>query len=264
MKIKLLALDLDDTLLDQDAKITPRAERAVKNAAKQGVKVVLATGRHFDCVKIYAAQLGLDAPVITQGGSEIFGMDGKRLYACFLSPRQAREIIAFALEEGVHYQTYTDDGFCYERENEYTRQYHEFNGLKGIEVPNLRDTEVHTPKVLLIEKPEKVTELMTKAKQRFGRKYNITTSKPIYLEFNRVGASKGAAVEYIAKMYGFSRENVMAIGDGLIDMSMILFAGFGVAMANASEAVRTTADYVARSNRDDGAARAIEQFILGS
>jgi Cof subfamily protein (haloacid dehalogenase superfamily) len=264
MKIKLLALDLDDTLLDHESCITPRAEAAVKKAIQKDVKVIIATGRSLVSAKPYALTLGLDTPMVVNGGGEVYGNDDRLIASWHLDPEQTREIMRFAVEHDVYFQTYTDDVFCYEKENKYSRDYSEGAGMAGREVPGLRDMDITTPKVLLFDQPERIIALFSAAKEHFGSKYTIATSKPRFLEFNHPLASKGAAVEYVAKMYGFDRSNVMTIGDALNDISMIHYAGLGVAMGNAAETVRAGADFVTHSNREDGVARAIEQFILGS
>jgi Cof subfamily protein (haloacid dehalogenase superfamily) len=262
MDIKLLALDLDDTLLDEQIRITPRGEKAVRMAAGMGIKVVLTTGRNFTCTEKYLRQLNLDTPVITNGGAEIYDAGGNLIYSRYLTPEMAKEVIDFAVEEGVHYQTYREECFCYEKEDEYCALYRSFNGLQGLEIPDLRYQKHETPKVLFIDSEERIRELKDMAISKFGGRFNISISKPWYLEFNRPDASKGAALKHLSEMYGLQKENVMAVGDGQIDLSMIEYAGIGIAMANSGETVREKADFITDSNREDGVAKAIERFIM--
>jgi Cof subfamily protein (haloacid dehalogenase superfamily) len=263
MDIKLLALDLDDTLLDEQTMITPRGEKAVRMASGMGIKVVLTTGRNYACTEKFSRQLGLDTPVITNGGAEIYNASGKMIYSRYLAPEMAKEVIDFAIEEGVHFQTYREECFCYEKENEYCALYRSFNGLKGLEIPDLRHQKNETPKVLLIASEERISELKDKAVRKFGERFNISISKPWYLEFNRPDASKGLALKYLCELYGLQKESVMAMGDGQIDLSMIEYAGLGIAMANSGGTVRDKADFITDSNSEDGAAKAIERFIMG-
>lgn len=264
MKIELIALDLDDTLLDEQIKISPKCEKAVKMASALGIKVILTTGRNYICTIDFIRQLELDTPVITNGGAEIYDSEGKLIFMRYLTAEMAEELMGFAAAEGVHFQIYRDDCFCFEKEDEFCALYSSFNGLKGMEIPDLRYRSHETPKLLLIDHEEKICELREKAEKVFGNKYNISISKPWYLEFNRADASKGAALRYLTEMYGFKRENVMAVGDGQIDLSMIEYAGLGIAMANSHEVVREKADFITDSNGEDGVAKAIEKFILGS
>ncbi len=264
MKIKMIALDLDDTLLDEQIKITSRCENAVKKAASMGIQVILATGRNYICTKQYLRQLELAAPVITNGGAEVYDERGELIRSRYLTAEMAKEIIGFAVAEGVHFQIYRDDCFCYEKEDEYCALYSSFNGLKGMEIPDLRNRSHDTPKLLIIDREEKILELRKKAEKTFGSKYNISISKPWYLEFNRPDASKGAALRYLAEMYGLERENIMAVGDGQIDLSMIEYAGLGIAMANGWDTILERADFITASNQEDGVAKAIEKFVIGS
>jgi len=100
-------------------------------------------------------------------------------------------------------------------------------------------------------------------RERFGRELYITRSKPYYLEMLHPEATKGRALRVVAGYFGIPRQEVIAIGDSFNDLDMIRYAGLGVVMENAREEVKRFADYVTRSNEDDGVAEVLEKFVLG-
>ncbi len=138
MKYKLIALDIDDTLLNNERKVTPKNADAIHRATEAGVHVVLASGRLFIGLKPLYNELGLKSACICSGGSQIVDASGKEIFACPIDPKDTSEIMALAHELGAYYQVYIDDHFCYENRTEYTEFYHGHCGFSGRQVPNLR------------------------------------------------------------------------------------------------------------------------------
>lgn len=261
MAYKLIAIDLDDTLLNSSLEITPRVKNAVTKAAESGIYIVLCTGRILKGSRRFYDALGLKSAMITTGGAEIYGEDGACIFRRTVDPAAVKELLAFAIEQGVHFQVYIDGDLVYREENKYIGGYEKANAIKGVVMPNLLELdEIHTPKILLISDPERMDDLQETAKQRFPM-LNITRSKPVYLEFSSPGISKGDALMFVAKYYNLNKEEIIAIGDAEIDVPMIKAAGLGVAMANATPITKQAADYICPSNDEDGVAYVIEKFV---
>ncbi len=262
MAYKLIAIDLDDTLLDSSLHIPDRVRNAIDKAVDLGIYIVLCTGRILKGSRRFYDELGLKTAMITTGGAEIYDEDGECIYSKNVDPAVVKEIIAFAQENGVHFQVYIGGDLVYHEKNKYLEGYETINGFKGVQMPGLLElNEIHTPKVLLITDPERMDGLQTAAKQKFP-KLTITRSKPTYLEISSPGVSKGDALKFVAQYYGIQEAETIAIGDAEIDIPMIKVAGLGVAVANAAPITKKAARYICPSNNEGGVADVIDKFIL--
>ncbi len=262
MAYKLIAIDIDDTLLDSSQNISERVKNAVSKAAKTGIYIVLCTGRILKGSRRFYDVLGLKTAMITTGGAEIYDADGTCLYRQTVNPATVKELLAFAHDNGIHFQVYIGGELVYCEKNKYLESYEKSNDFKGVEIPDLLElNEIQTPKVLLISDPERMDSLQEAARERFPM-LNINRSKPTYLEFSSPGVSKGDALRFVAGYYGVSEAETIAIGDAEIDIPMIKAAGLGVAVANATPITKQAADYICPSNDEDGVAEVIEKFIL--
>ena len=262
MAYKLIAIDLDDTLLDSALKIPARVKEAVKKAADTGTYIVLCTGRVLKGSRRFYDELGLKTAMVTTGGAEIYDADGTCIYKQTVDPAIVRELLAFAQENNVHFQVYIGGDLVYHEKNKYLEGYETANGFKGIEMPNLLELEeIRTPKVLLISDPERMDGLQAAAKERFPM-LNVNRSKPTYIEFSSPGVSKGDALKFVAAYHGVKEAETIAIGDAEIDIPMIKAAGLGVAVANATPITKQAADIICPSNDENGVAFVIEKYIL--
>ncbi|NLO89215.1 MAG: HAD family phosphatase [Clostridia bacterium] len=264
--IKLIAVDLDGTLLDNDGKISPRVKDAVAKVREKGVEVTLATGRTFLSAKPFAAELGINLPLITYMGALVRYSDSDRvLYERCVPSDLAQEVIKVAEERGYPINFYLDDCVLVKEltpENvEYSRKYN----VVVKEVGDLSKVSHISPIKLLIinEDEEEMNEFERKCRETFGKYLHITKSMPEFLEFSHPEATKEKGLEAVAEHLGLKREEIMAIGDSNNDLEMLQYAGFSVVMGNAREEIKKYADYVTTSNEDDGVAEALEKFILG-
>jgi len=262
MSYKLIAIDLDDTLLNNANVIPDRAGRAIRAAAAQGVYVVLCTGRIKKGMQRYYDELGLDTLMITAGGAEVYDASGRLVFSRGVDPTLARQVIEFGDRLGVHSQVYIGGELVYRKKSRYSDYYESFYGHPGIVMPNLLDLpEIITPKVLFIIDEDKVAAIRKEAEKLFPM-LTIKQSKPIYLEFLHPNVDKGETLAFVADYYGVRREEVIAVGDADIDIPMLKYAGLGVAVANAIPAVLEAADIVCPSNEVSGVADVIEKYIL--
>lgn len=264
MKYKMLVLDLDDSLLNDDISISEENIEAINNAVDQGVYVTVATGRMHISAKPYVKQLGLDVPVISYNGGLVKDfLTDEVLYRKSLPLDLARFIIEKCEELNLYCQMYDDNYFYVEKRQDYTDYYEGLCGLEAVEVGLLSKYINDDPiKMLIIDDTEKIKTLRDFFVDEMGSQVEIMISKPNYLEFINADTSKGKAVEYLAQKNGIKREEIIAIGDSFNDISMIEYAGLGVAVDNAHEMVKKHADFVTLKNNNNGVAHVIDRFIL--
>lgn len=266
MTIRLIALDLDDTLLGRDLEISPANRTALNAAQDGGCTVVLASGRPEEGMLRHARHLGLAERggwVLSYNGGRVrLAAGGEALIDQSLSAEEAREIWALAERENLDFQTYFDGAIQARRDNPYARVEAQLTGLPlAFDEGLLVRLDRPVPKIILTGDPERLAEVCPRLQERLGGRWAITLSKPFFLEFTAQGIDKGASLARLCARLGVPRQEVLACGDGYNDMSMIRWAGVGVAMANAPEAVRAAADWVAPHHAEDGVARALERWL---
>lgn len=262
MTYKLVAIDIDDTLLTDEWVITPRAKQAIQKARDKGVYVVLCTGRTKKGAQAYYDELNLDTLLISAGGAEVYDADENAIFTCPVDPTLVKEILNFGDDNKLHSQVYIDGELVYREKSKYTDFYESSYGHPGVVMPNLMEQEqIVTPKVLYIAEEDVILDVQQRAKKLFPT-LSIKRSKPIYLEFSHPSSNKGTALEFTAKHYDVAREQIIAIGDSQIDAPMLEYAGLGVAVANAHPEIQKSADIVCASNQQDGVAEVIEKYIL--
>lgn len=264
---KMLATDLDDSLLNDRFEITAADRDAIVRAVKAGVKVVLATGRMFRSALPYALELGLDTPLITYQGAFVkFPGNGKVLRNRPVPFELALELLEIAKAGGIHANIYIDDNLFVEKITTESRIYQEISGVEPVVAGDLtvylKEERRDPTKVLMVSSREKIKSLWGELVNYFGEKMYITSSKPIFLECMHPQSNKGRALEAVAGHYGISSKEIIAVGDSYNDLEMLRFAGLGVAVANAREEVKKSAGFVTLSNNDGGVARVIDEFIF--
>jgi Cof subfamily protein (haloacid dehalogenase superfamily) len=286
MAISLLALDLDGTLLDSRGQISERNRTAIETAREQGVHVALVTGRRFRDSRPVALELGLDVPLISHNGAltkhaatlQTVSVLPLPVAAAREALRVGREVKADALLSDDHeglgvlvYDHIRGDNSAAYRYISWARRIHgDEEDRNAVEqVPSLEDYLDHDPIHLSFSGGcEEMDQLEEVLKSELGATAKILSTKYLEQDFTLIdivhaAASKGAGVAATAAELGAMREEIMAVGDNYNDLEMLLFAGTGVVMANAPLTLREIAGlHPTASNRDDGVALAIEQFIL--
>jgi Cof subfamily protein (haloacid dehalogenase superfamily) len=263
---RLVAIDLDGTLLRNDLQISPRAKRAIRQVRELGVEVTLCTGRMYASALPYAREIGLELPLVTYNGALVKNTGtGQVIYQRLLPEKYAREIIAKAKEYDLPVNVYHDDRLFVERITPEGRAYMEKSRIPVQEVGDLsRWLEQDPLKVLVMGEREKLDRLAEDWVREWGDAVYITKSWPTYLEFLHPEATKGLGLQALARHLHVEQEQVMGIGDSYNDLEMFKYAGFSVVMGNAEPAVKEAADYVTLTNDDDGVAEALEKFIIGA
>ena len=282
--IRLLALDLDGTLVEPDLVLRPRIRAAILDALERGVRVVIATGRMATSAQPFARQLGLTDPIIGYQGALVRAMPeigggidggvgrsggfgsgiGRLLYHRPLAAAVARETIRWTRGQGFAPHINHLERFIMPAGDPRTDDYSAFLGARAEVVDDL-ETWVRHPvsKVLAVAEAGRPQEVLAAARAHFAGLAEVTVSHPQFLEFLAPGVSKGRAVRNLARRFGIPLEQTLAIGDQFNDFEMIALAGHGVAMPSAPPAVQAAARYVAPPLEDEGAAEVIRALVLG-
>jgi Cof subfamily protein (haloacid dehalogenase superfamily) len=259
---RMLAIDLDDTLLNDDLHITQGTSQAINSAISQGVHVTLATGRSFPSAQKIAAQLGLNVPIITYQGSLIKNLlDGHILYERAVPAEAASYIYEYCEKHDLHLQLYFGEDLYVQEDNEKIKLYAAQSKITYRVAEDFKKL-VQMPQI--IDEPDRLTQIEAELGAQLKGRVHITKSKPNYLEFLHPEGNKGAAVSFLANHYGCSMEQVIAIGDSWNDREMLQVAGLGVAMGNAIDDLKIIADYVTLSNNEEGVKHVIEKFVLNN
>lgn len=268
MKIRLIALDLDDTLLRSDLTISTGNRKALLNAENVGIEIVLASGRNYISMREYAKLLGLNRPgnfLICSNGAETLSAESGEIIEQLRLSREFCYTVSNAIESrGFPWQVYQDGKiYCSEINPWALRDKH----LTSQPVEKIEDRDALFEngqiKFVIPGEPEKIADLYAEFKLLFAEQTQIVTSKPYFLEVLPKGADKGQALSRLAEKLKISMKAVMAIGDAMNDLGMIEAAGFGCAPANALTLVKAAARHVSkRTNEEDAVADLIYSVAL--
>ena len=269
-KIKLIALDLDDTTLRSDASLSPAVEAAIRRAISAGIEIVIASGRSFKSLP--KSVLGIDGIryAITSNGAAVCSVpDGKRLVSCVLGESSVREMLS--VFRGELLETFIDgQAYCDRRYIADPAAY----GCMPAYVDYVRTTRLpidDMPSFILenidrLDSIDVLCDRLTRAPLREKaekeiRGVYVTSSSPRLIELADKNAGKAAGLRSVCELLGVSPENCAAFGNGDNDADMLRFAGLGVAVANASKLCLEAADLIGPSNNDDCVAKIFEQII---
>lgn len=267
---KLIAVDLDGTLVRNDQTISAHTQEVMVRVQQQGVKVMIASGRPTYGTRAVAETLRLaefGGYVMSYNGGEIHDWQTRKvLHTQTLDSEVLPFLDTCARQHGFPIMTYVGQNVVSEVEdNEYVRYSSRRNGMPILRVPRFLEA-IHEPvgKCIIVGDPAPLQKLeATLRKQLLGRA-GVFRSEPFFLEVVPLGIDKANGLRMLLGQIGVAREELMAFGDGYNDIPMLQFAGLGVAMENAEEPIKKAADFVTRSNEADGVAYAIEQFVCRS
>jgi Cof subfamily protein (haloacid dehalogenase superfamily) len=269
-KIRLIALDVDGTLLD-DQKRLPEANReALAEAASRGIKIAIASGRMTPTIDPIQDLLGIDCVVIAYNGGKILGSRAEGRPTIQHSPVPAPvsdEMIELSRQTG-HLLNFYHDDLLYAEDGPdrlpFMEIYSARTGARYHIEPDLsRFRGVEPTKLILLAEPKRRDVLHDQLRDRFGPRAFITKSDPEYLEIMAPGVDKSTALSAIAKHYGFSPAEVLAVGDADNDIGMLRAAGIGVAVRNAKPHVQAAARAVTeRTNNEGAVAEAVRRWAL--
>ncbi|MGH9835521.1 MAG: Cof-type HAD-IIB family hydrolase [Blastocatellia bacterium] len=276
MPIKLLALDIDGTLLTPRGELTPRNSAAINRARQLGVLVVLVTGRRFNSARELVQRLELDIPLVSHNGALTKNIETlETLDFHPLDTAIAHAIIGVGREFGADMICCDDpqglgtmviEGVS--PDNKSLHRYMEKYRDSVVEVPDLLEYVDHAPIQMMFsgrcdpmeEFAENLRAAMGGRIQLFKTRYR--SADLTILDALSDKASKGASLETVAQRHGVAREEVMAVGDNHNDLTMLRYASLGVVMANAEDELKQIGFETTSSNEEDGVAEAIEKYIL--
>ena len=274
MEKRILFLDLDGTLLDDEKHISPGNRAALERALRAGHRVVITTGRALSSAKTQAGQLGLDGPgcyIIAFNGAVIYDCGAERVIDSLPLDMDAFfAVVDECNRRGVFVQTYEGEDVAVEpqNDNDTVRRYCSISRMRYRVVADLcRDLREAPPKALIadFDRRAPLEEMQQWIRDNLSDKIDCFFSSPYYLEVVRKGLNKGQAVIELCRRLDVPISNAIAVGDEANDLSMIRSAGIGVAMANGIDPVKQAADYVTeRDNNHDGVAEVVERFCFGT
>lgn len=264
---KLIAIDMDGTLLNDEKKISPANFEAIQQARENGVKVVLASGRPLIGFKRYLEELNLiseDDYAVAFNGALVQSAEGSKVISKIpLTLDDYKNLYKLSKELNVNIHALTENSVISPKDSEYTRQEANWNGIPN-EIIAVDDVDECTTivKVMFVDKPEIIEEIIEMIPEEVSNKYTVVRSAPFYLEFLNKAVNKGAGVAALAEKLNIKQEEVICIGDAGNDIHMIEYAGLGVAMGNAFPEVKKVANFITKTNEQDGVAHIINKFIL--
>lgn len=265
MKYKALFLDIDDTLIGYEKRISEKNLEAIRRAQAAGIFVTISTGRGYLGATGIWKQLDIRGPVIVYGGARVMDtMTDHELFSAPIDPELIREALQCAEDWGLHSQIYQGDTVIFAKENEFTKGYTSYLRLPYFIDPDILKKEWHNvPKVLVYAEPgEQEREMLSRFHQHFENRLEVASSKPGFIELNQFGMNKGTAMLRTAELLGISQAETVAIGDNTLDLQMIQMAGLGVCVENGQQVVKEAAALIAPACEADGVAWVIEHVLL--
>jgi len=270
LPIRLIALDIDGTLVGEDLVIGERTHAAVAEATRRGIGVSLVTGRMATSASPFAEALGLTGPIVGQQGALIRRMPapgskrpGRLLYHRPLMPAVTQEIVRWCLERKLTPHFNHLEWMIVGADEERLEEYRLFVGDRLRIVPDIVARAARpVTKVVALSEGNHSLDVLDEGRSHFAGTAEVTLSHPRFLEFLAPGVSKGMAVRWLARRLGVPLGQCLAIGDQYNDLEMIAEVGHGVAMPSAPAAVRELARYVAPPVGEEGAAQMIERLAL--
>ena len=268
MRYEMIVLDLDGTLTNREKVITPATKEVLMRAQEKGKIVVLASGRPTYGVMPLARELELEkygGYILSFNGGIIINCKTMEIKFSRMLPVEAnRKIIGLAREHRVNLLTYEGEGIITpDPEDIYVQKEAAINHMEARRVENFEEyVNFPVSKFLLLDDDDYLESVEAKVKAAMGRNFSVYRSEPYFLEVLPKGIDKAQSLERLLQELNLTREQMIACGDGYNDLTMIRYAGLGVAMGNAVLPVRKAADYITLTNDEDGIAHVAEKFLL--
>ncbi|GCD09865.1 Cof-type HAD-IIB family hydrolase [Clostridium tagluense] len=273
MDYKLICIDMDGTLLNDEKIISAKNLRAIKLASEKGVRIAVCTGRIFTSAEFFSELLGVKSPVIASNGAYIREKDRNEVvYKSTLGVEKCKKLLSVFRQYSLYPHYYTSNIVFTEKLIHSSCFYKEVNKTlpkdKQVEIVLVEDWdeifEKYESEIFKgIAVDEDLEKLQNAKNQLKGMEdFEVVSSRFDNLEVMNKGVSKGNAVKILGDYYGINSKQIICIGDSENDLSMIKFAGLGVAMENGNDAVKKASQYITDSNNCDGVAKVIEKFVL--
>ena len=263
MNYRLVAVDLDGTVVNREGAIIPGAGEAIQRVLACGLTVTLATGRMYEPANRFAEELNITAPLICHQGALIREQgNGQVLWHMPLPAQLARKVIAEIREEGVHQYAYVDGAIYVEGWREDDIRYAQHNGAELRLVDDLTALAERQPTEIAARGgEEEIDRLVARLRVSCGSEVIVNKIHSSFCEIARAGSGKGNALEYLAERLGIPQSQTVAIGDSPNDISMLEWAGLGIVVGDAPDEVRASADWVVDHGSEDSFREAIARLL---
>jgi Cof subfamily protein (haloacid dehalogenase superfamily) len=264
--IRLIALDLDGTVVGGDLVVHDRVRRAVSAAQAKGIEVVIVTGRMFAAARPYATTLGITGPIVCYQGAAIINVgDGTILQQTPLAQDVTRDVLARAAADHFQAQCYWDDKLYVDAINRFSKMYTDLAQVEPVLVDSLQEffAQRSTLKIVLVDDAARATAYTETLTKYLGARAYVTRSHPDFVEVIDPHVNKGLALRFIAEHYNVPLAATMAVGDSWNDLPLLQTAGLGIAMGSGPPELLARAAGVVGDVAHDGVAEAIERYALG-
>ena len=263
MPTRLLAIDIDGTLLDSERNVHPLNVVAIQKAQTAGIQVVLASGRIAASLRHFSNALSLGGPMICSNGAHVEGFDGQEILHETLDQAAIDIAIEYTTRVGVHVSVYTRDDLFFIGHSKWCDIYSQRVKVMTPKIATWAEIQdLSLLKIILIDEPEEIQKHRRALEQILPRSLAaLTESEPDYLEILPPTANKGNGLAALSAVLGIGQSDTAAIGDYLNDLEMVQWAGIGAAMGNAVDELKSAADVVVKSNDEAGVAEFIDLLV---
>lgn len=264
---RILALDIDGTLLNSNKEITPAVRKAIENLQEKNIPILIVSGRPAQGIMHVADELGLKEKggyILSYNGGKIINCkDNEVMYSSSISEELYKEICEYTFNMNASLLTYEGDFIITEKpDNPYVDVESRVVRMPVKKVDNMLERlDFPVDKFLLVGEPDYMQSQVERVAKHFQGRLNVFQSEPFFIEIVPIGIDKASSLDKLLSILGSKREELVACGDGLNDVTMIDYAGMGVAMENACKEVKEVSDYITSSCDEDGVAKAIYRFF---
>lgn len=270
MTVKMIAVDINDTLLNSQGQMTDTTAITLQQATNRGVKVVLTTSRPLFGISEYLGELNLRGDTqyaITYNGALLQTLTGRVLKGHTMRRDDIETVAKFGAEHDVHFHFLDEQGHNYVTDsyiNPYTvrQAAADHAGIHHVSLDSIRP-DFHAAKIVLAGSPATISRIQMDCINQLGSRYYIVRPRPYFIEIMSQTANKGTSLADLSAYLNIAMDEVMAIGDELNDLPMLASAGIPVAMGNARRALKKNATFVTSDNDHNGVARAVRKYVLG-
>lgn len=263
MKYRLVAVDLDGTVVNREGAFIPGAREAIRRVLDRGLNVTLATGRMYQPSNRFAQELNISVPLICHQGALVRKPgDGEVLWHMPLSALLARSVMSVIRTEGVHQYAYIDGAIYVEERREDDLRYAQHNGVELRLVDDLTALAERQPiEIAARGEAAEIDHLVAHLRAVFSGEVIVNKIHSSFCEVAHADSGKGNALKFLAQRLGIPQSQTVAIGDSPNDISMLEWAGLGIAVGDASAEVRASADWVIDHGADDSFREAIARLL---
>jgi len=259
--IKVIALDLDGTLLNSSHEISVFNREIIKKLKEEGVQIILCTGRPYNAMKKFREELDLDDIIICFNGANVIDSNGTFLLNTSLDDYTSRELVKIGERKNIYHHGFIGDQWLIPYFDETAMGYKEKSGLTE-SIVDFKDIEkLNFIKMMYIGERAVLEEISCELEEKFGSSIYKAFSTANYLEILSSESSKAKALDFYLKSIGLTSENLLAMGDGYNDLEMLKYAGMGVVMENAPEEMKIQFEHIAPDNNEDGVGVYLKDFF---